>query len=86
MFSRRSEFVSLGSVKLSTGTQISSSQSSAPVGIRAMPSCPHSVRELPPTGSQLRRTRHRFFKCFIGLDWVELFGVGGEFPLLTGGL
>ena len=27
-----------------------------------------------------------FFQCLVGLSWWELFGAGGEFPLLTGGL
>jgi hypothetical protein len=49
-------------------------------------SCPLSVRELPPTAAKVRQGRGGTFQCLVGLSWVELLGVGREFPLLTGGL
>jgi hypothetical protein len=48
--------------------------------------CPFSVRELLPKAAKTEQCRGSVFYCFVGLDWLVLLGVAGEFPLLTGGL
>jgi len=54
---------------------------------RAVPAkCPYSVRELPTKDSKMSRTRQVPLVRFVGLSWLELYGVTGGIPLLTGGL